>query len=266
MRTATKAAALAAIVSGAGAPAAAADEPHVAVGQPGHQEAGAFAPGQLRLSSAGKPSGGVQANSFNAAQGVCNRNWVSVQAMPNGYVDGNCPLNATLTRTQVSSDGTFWGGLVGGSAPFCGWIDGRYVTLTTLLQTPNCGPGTFSRNDASLISGGGTPNAQIWTHWVNTQMADGVTTGAGRTIGNKNCTEYANFYPWSSTAHPADGLRPIAEGPGPRLALRYVAAHPDVNTGYFYDMVHDNFVGAGDGNWAFVLDSCITNKPPPGTY
>jgi hypothetical protein len=133
-------------------------------------------------------------------------------------------------------------------------------------QTDNCPPGTISRGDSDFIQGGGTGSQQIWTHWVSSTSADAVNHWGSTYLSTKNCAEYANFYPWSSGAHVADQIRTAPASTTGNLGIRYKARYPDVNTSYYYDMIHDYTASSGNGSWAFFQDNCVSNKPAPGTY
>ena len=79
-----------------------------------------------------------------------------------------------------------------------------------------------------------------------------------------NCEEYANFYPWSPAAHPADALRMTARH---RIDLRYLARYGDAWTQNAFYLVRDTDVGHGTGNWAFIsAAACGVSAGPPGTY
>jgi hypothetical protein len=253
--------AAAAMVVGAAAPAAHANIP---VGQPGHIEVGSSTPGQLAVQQVGDSAGrgGATTQSSPFWRYVCNTSWVPVQSYPNGYVTGNCGYNETIEATQYDSAVTFAGGLISGSYGGCSWINLGGLTFANASgYTGNCPPGSNSLSDSAFISG-----SNVWTHWVTSSSADGVTTSPAGYIGNKNCQEWANFHPWASGQAPTNPtVAPAATG-GPRLALRYYARYADPNTGYGYAMVHDNYVSPGAGNWNFIQQACLTNVPAPGTY
>lgn len=243
-------------IATASAAAAAPPDAYVLPGQPGHEEVGAYAPGAVTKPDKGGKPGDVSAQAVNASTWNCALPWVTVQAEPSGYVIGNCQGGGSFLATQSSqrlgNGEQYYGGRVGGGFESCGWIriDANWIRGGGLTQISDCVPETISKRQESFIRPG-----QVWTRWIDPYRADGVP------VGNKNCTEYANFYPWSSGAYPVQPLRTPAEDQG-YWKLRYTARWNDVNTGSAYDMIR-NEAGPGNGNWAFVQDTCIKNKPNP---
>lgn len=64
-----------------------------------------------------------------------------------------------------------------------------------------------------------------------------------------NCEEYANFYPWTRSAHPADPLRMTHRHD---IDIRYLARYGDAWTKSPFYLVRDVAVAHGTGNWVFV--------------
>ena len=59
------------------------------------------------------------------------------------------------------------------------------------------------------------------------------------------CEEYANFYPWTRAAHPADPLRMTYHH---RLDVRYLARYGDAWTETPFYLVRDATATHGTGN------------------
>jgi hypothetical protein len=79
-----------------------------------------------------------------------------------------------------------------------------------------------------------------------------------------DCEEYANFYPWSPSAHPSDPLRMIDRH---RVDVRYMARYGDAWTHTSFYLVRDVDVAHGTGNWVFIsAAACGVTAGPPGTY
>jgi hypothetical protein len=79
-----------------------------------------------------------------------------------------------------------------------------------------------------------------------------------------NCEEFANFYPWSPTAHPANPLRMTHRHV---LDIRYQARYGDAWTQSPFYLVRDVAVAHGTGNWAFVSGAaCRISHGPVGAY
>jgi hypothetical protein len=80
----------------------------------------------------------------------------------------------------------------------------------------------------------------------------------------RNCTEFANFFPWSTRAHPSDPLRMTRRH---MLDVRYQALHGDEWTGTPYYLVRDQQAHHGSGNWVFISSAeCRVSVGSPGTY
>ena len=81
---------------------------------------------------------------------------------------------------------------------------------------------------------------------------------------SSNCEEYANFYPWTPAAHPADPIRMTHRH---KLDIRYLARYGDVWTHSPFYLVRDVAVGHGAGNWVFISGAaCQISAGHPGTY
>jgi hypothetical protein len=87
----------------------------------------------------------------------------------------------------------------------------------------------------------------------------------GRTFCySRDCEEYANFFPWSSDAHPVGRIRSTQRHV---LDVRYLARYADFANGHPYYMVRDTGVLHGTGNWVFISgDACRLTVGPEGTY
>ncbi len=87
----------------------------------------------------------------------------------------------------------------------------------------------------------------------------------GRTFCyRRNCEEYANFYPWSPDAHPADPLRSTQRH---QLDLRYQARYPNTHNQHPFYLVRDIQAIHGRGNWVFVSAvACAITAGHTGAY
>jgi len=87
----------------------------------------------------------------------------------------------------------------------------------------------------------------------------------GRTFCyRRNCEEYANYFPWSASAHPVDPIRWTQRH---RLDVRYLALHGDTQTGHPFYLVRDINAVHGLGNWVFVSGvACGITTGKPGSY
>ncbi len=80
----------------------------------------------------------------------------------------------------------------------------------------------------------------------------------------RNCREFANFYPWTKTAHPAQPLRMTS---GQWLNIRYRARYKDARTHRSFYLVEDTAAVHGTGNWIFISGrACAITAGAPGTY
>ena len=80
----------------------------------------------------------------------------------------------------------------------------------------------------------------------------------------RNCEEYANFFPWTPAAHPANPLRRTLRHP---LDVRYLARYPDSRSGSPFYMVRDAAIGHGVGDWVFIsARACGVVPGPIGSY
>jgi hypothetical protein len=80
----------------------------------------------------------------------------------------------------------------------------------------------------------------------------------------RNCREFANFYPWTKSAHPTQPLRMTS---GQWLNIRYRARYKDARTHHSFYLVEDTAAVHGTGNWIFISGTaCAITTGKPGTY
>ena len=87
----------------------------------------------------------------------------------------------------------------------------------------------------------------------------------GRTFCySHDCKEYANYFPWTTGAHPTDPIRGTWHHV---LDIRYLARYGDAQNNHPYYLVRDIDVMHGTGNWVFVSASaCRITAGPVGVY
>jgi hypothetical protein len=184
--------------------------------------------------------------------------WVAIASDYNSWAIGECANGWTVSPAkEVTLNNSLWvGGSITGDYNNCGWIDTSGLAFNTGGTSPNNCGGT-GRDSSTFIAPGMT-----WTE----DYPNGSESGVPITNTN-SCTEYGNFFPWSSSAHAIDPIRTIGPSSG-RLGVRYQALNVGEYTGDTYYMVIDQDVGPdGNGNWVFVDgNKCGLELPPPGTY
>ena len=79
-----------------------------------------------------------------------------------------------------------------------------------------------------------------------------------------NCEEFGNYYPWTTSSHPADPIRMTARHV---LDVRYKARYGDALTHSPFYLVRDINAVHGTGNWVFVSGAaCGISTGSPGSY
>ena len=80
----------------------------------------------------------------------------------------------------------------------------------------------------------------------------------------RNCREFANFYPWMTSARPS---QPVRMTSGQWLNIRYRARYSDARTHQSFYLVEDTAAVHGTGNWIFINGrACGIAPGAPGTY
>jgi|SRR5665213_1702626 len=180
--------------------------------------------------------------------------YVPIAAWHDNYALGECQSGWTAViddSVYLSEHGGWWyGGTFYGGYNGCGWVD-YGITANGGTASTGCAPGYKTEPGAFIANGG----KNVWTHKSGNSY-DGVTVA-----NSANCHEYGQYYPWSSSAHPAYEIRTI--GAGSYLKLRYQAAYNYGGQSYY--MVRDSAPGA-PASWVFVPASCFPSIPPPGEY
>jgi hypothetical protein len=238
-------------------------------------EAGTYLPNALAPAARAAPSGGglhggvTPQTSYPTDQFVCVYPYTPVESGPSDLVTGNCTAGNSIWQDNVSNPAfghQYFVGYVGGNYNGCGWIRTDLFGSGTPGGSTTCW-GATSHSD--FIYNDGT-REYIWSHVLPSGDSDGSSYGNdGRYVGNKNCTEYANFRPWASGQTESDGIRPTDrtdDGSFAYLKLRYETKYASANTGNNFIMVHDPDYSIGYGDWVFVENTCLTNRPVPGSY
>ena len=182
---------------------------------------------------------------------------------------GNVSAGTALAVTQddvlhQQVGGEILGGNLRGT---CGWSQYRYDwTAKALSAIAGClNP---VHNTSEFVAANGTA---IWSGCYP-RCFGGVPLRFDRRCGERghtwcyrnNCEEYANFYPWTPAAHPANPLRMTHRH---KLDIRYLARYGDVWTETPFYLVRDPAVTHGTGNWVFVSGAaCGINAGHAGTY
>ena len=185
------------------------------------------------------------------------------------FAIGNVPRGTTLAITQDDVKHRQVGGQIvdGEMAGTCAWSQyQRDWAPVAVADTQGCANPLYL--NSQFIADGG--NA-IWSGcyprcWGGVPLRYDRRCGkGGRTFCySSNCEEYANFFPWTSDAHPADPLRNTARH---LLSVRYLARYGDVWTNSPFYLVMDTAVGHGKANWVFVSGrACGIVTGPMGSY
>ena len=229
-------------------------------------------------------AGLVAAVAFLAASGAdagvgvatCNQaRWCTVTS--SGYVTafasqlaiGNAEAGTALAVTEDSVGQKQLGGqfLNGRLAGLCGWSQYQR-DWTSKAATADVGCGSPVINTDQFVAANGTA---IWSGCYP-RCFGGVPLRLDRHCGERghtwcygrDCEEYANYFPWSPSAHPVDPIRRTA---GHRLDIRYLARYGDVWTNNPFYLVRDQAAHHGSGNWVFVSGAaCSVRVGHPGTY
>jgi hypothetical protein len=182
---------------------------------------------------------------------------------------GNVSAGTALAVTQDDVKHQQVGGeILGGNLRgICGWSQYGYDwTLKALSVAAACADPVH--NTVDFVSANGTA---IWSGCYP-RCFGGVPLVFDRRCGQRghnwcyssNCEEYANFYPWSPSAHPANPIRMTHRH---TLDIRYLARYGDVLTETPFYLVRDPAVAHGTGNWVFISGAaCVVRAGPPGIY
>lgn len=188
------------------------------------------------------------------------------------FAIGNVRAGTVLAITQNDVKHRQVGGeIVSGELyGLCAWSQyQRDWAPVVVVAPPGCADPLHVTTEFVATTATGTPD--IWTGCYP-RCFGGVPLRFDRKCGthgrtfcySQNCTEYANFSPWSSNAHPSDALRRTQRH---RLDIRYLARYRDMWNSHPYYMVRDGEVGHGQGNWVFISGSgCRVVAGPIGTY
>jgi FG-GAP-like repeat len=203
----------------------------------------------------------------------CTAKYSDLQSGAFTWVIGNCAkgttLEAVVRRLHSDSEpnGDYsLGGWVGGEVQGCGWIeDEKFKPKTEKHKVVT---------SCSELSGGSyeVPESNFMSKH-NSGAGDGYYV-----VNKKECPEYANYRPWSSSNVEKEKLRTepayaASSGSVPALKWRYTTKYNSIDGSGQYVMVRDVNIAAGEGNWVFVPRSCLPstlpeneserNPPPP---
>jgi hypothetical protein len=223
----------------------------------------------LMLSLYGTASAGVGLATCNQAHWCTITASGDVEQGASQLAIGNVPAGTALAVTQEQIGQQQVGGqILGGSLKgTCGWsqYDRDWTRQTTSVSAgcpdPVMPTSAFVANNGSAVWSGCYP-----------RCFGGVPLRYDRKCGNKghnwcysgNCEEFANFYPWSSAAHPQDPVRMTGRHV---LDVRYQARYGDAWTNTPFYMVRDVVAHHGAGNWVFVSGAaCGITTGHPGAY
>jgi hypothetical protein len=182
---------------------------------------------------------------------------------------GNVTAGTALAVTQEDIGQQQVGGeiLSGTLAGNCGWSQyDRDWTRRQLSANASCANPNL--NTAVFVAGGG---GAVWSGCYP-RCFGGVPLHFDRKCGTHghswcyraNCEEFGNYYPWSSSSHPADPIRMTARHV---LDVRYKARYGDALTRSPFYLVRDINVQHGTGNWVFVSGAaCGISTGRPGSY
>jgi hypothetical protein len=182
---------------------------------------------------------------------------------------GNVSAGTALAVTQNDTKHQQVGGeILGGNLRgTCAWS--QYVrdwTTRALSAEAGCPNPVF--DTVSFVADGGQA---IWSGCYP-RCFGGVPLRFDRRCGtpghdwcySTNCEEYANFYPWTRAAHPADPIRTTHRD---KIDIRYLARYGDVWTNSPFYLVRDVSAPHGAGNWVFVSGAaCGISAGHPGVY
>jgi hypothetical protein len=218
----------------------------------------------------------ASAHASPAPLAYCNQTrWCTVTASSNvtptasqlaiGNVRGGTKLAVTAVDTgQKQIGGQILSGTLAG---VCGWSQyQRDWTATPQSAASGCADPVTGY--AQFVAGGGHA---VWTGCyprcfggVPLRYEARCGRGGRNWCYGRNCTEFANYFPWSTRAHPAD---PIRKTQRHMLDVRYLALHGDEWTGTPFYLVRDQDARHGAGNWVFVSSAeCQVRVGRPGTY
>jgi len=182
---------------------------------------------------------------------------------------GNVSAGTALAVTQNNVGQNQLGGqILGGSLRgSCGWSQyARDWTSRRLSVVAGCPDPVL--DTSQFVAANGTA---IWSGCYP-RCFGGVPLRFDRACGTpghtwcygSNCEEFANFYPWTPAAHPADPIRMTHRH---KLDIRYLARFGDVWTRSPFYLVRDIDVVHGTGNWVFISGAaCQISAGHPGTY
>jgi hypothetical protein len=231
--------------------------------------AAALGAAALTLSLYGTASAGVGVATCNQARWCTITASGDVEQYASQLAIGNVPAGTSLAVTQEQIGQQQVGGeILGGSLNgTCGWsqYDRDWTRQATSVQAGCPDP---VLNTSLFVADTGTA---VWSGCYP-RCFGGVPLHYDRKCATKghnwcygsNCEEFANFYPWSPSAHPQDPIRMTGRHV---LDVRYLARYGDAWTNTPFYMVRDVAARHGAGNWVFVSGAaCVIKTGHPGTY
>ncbi|HSZ06020.1 MAG TPA: hypothetical protein VK778_12600 [Solirubrobacteraceae bacterium] len=183
---------------------------------------------------------------------------------PYYFAIGNCREGWTLEAVALASENTkthehSYGGYIGSSYSYCGWIDTRFPIEK------------FNDNNNSACTNGPNNATEIEDSSFMEKYDENNTEHDGTYVVNPlPCPEYANYRPWSTNNVEKELIRTApayaAVVPGsrtPALKWRYTTKYSSTDGTGQYVMVRDTRItGGGEGNWVFVKRSCLSSPLP----
>jgi hypothetical protein len=183
---------------------------------------------------------------------------------PYYFAIGNCKAGWTLEVVALASENTethehSYGGYIGSSYSYCGWIDTRFL-LEKLNSNKNTACTNGSNNATELED-----SSFMEKYDSNNSAHDG-----NYVVNPLPCPEYANYRPWSTNnvekelIRTAPAYAAVAAGSRtPALKWRYTTKYSSTDGTGQYVMVRDaRITGGGEGNWVFVPRSCLSSPLP----
>lgn len=192
---------------------------------------------------------------------ACNQPYVVVQALPSGFVVGNC-LRGVHLRRQLKSDAynaSYWnGGWIFGNYGGCGWVNSSYATEANPQTQSLCGGNSLAMAQPSYMAASNEATDEATQG--SCSASDGRCTDGTLTSTTATCTAYGNYRPWLPGQSPTDPIRSLPAGTP--LRWRYLARYDyPSGTGQTMVMTRDPGIATGQGNWAWVHSSCLAGFP-----
>jgi hypothetical protein len=234
--------------------------------------------GGAAASGSGAAASGAGSAASGAGAGIatCNQErWCTITAsgdvtqFSSQLAIGNVSAGTELAVTQANHGQNQVGGeiLNGSLRGSCGWSQyARDWTAKALSVIAGCPDPIIDTNQFVADSGRAVWSGCYPRCFGGVPLTYEARCGDGNHhwCYSTNCEEYANFYPWSPSAHPTDPIRMTHRH---RLDVRYMARYGDAWTHTAFYLVRDIEAQHGTGNWVFISGAaCGLTVGHPGTY